>query len=1151
MHSLVTLLAAAAIGQAEAPVHAWRLVAERLQNDEFIPLAGPHRAAALGPRTFEKTKPHALIQVADKKFPPGIPVLTTWSKADLPTKAITVEAWVRIDKTQEWGGIAGAFQDNGPYEKGWLLGYSHRQFFFAVAGVQGNKRLEYLKARTLFQLGQWYHVAGTYDGNEQRLYVNGKLAGVAHMQKGDIEYPKSASYYLGGYRDDDENFPLIGRLESVAVFAQALSAARTAERFRERKDHFPDMDAAPLEVADWPTYQRDNLRTGVTSSELSVPLHLQWVHQTRLPPAPAWPEEAKNDYWHNKYDMEERVVYDRAFHLVGVGERIFFSSSADDRVRCLDLSSGQERWAFATEGPVRCAPTVVGERLVFGSDDGHVYCLKAENGSLVWKNRLAPEDRRIPGNSRMINAWPVRTDVLVEENKGHVCVGVFPSQGVWQCALDLDTGNVLNKKPLAVTPQGYQHRLFGKLMVPTGRNPAGAFVADLKEKGREIDREASSLSKDYPYGFAGAGSLRFAGGDGKIAAFNAEDGSKVWTASVDGKAYSFAVVGNKLLVGTHTGRIYCFASSKAPEVAKIIAAAPTPPITKFAPQIAALKKAAGVDQGYVLQLGGEIELALALAQASRFQVILRQPDVKRIDAQRATIEAAGLAHRVFVDAGGFDPLPYGDHVFNLVVPGLAAVKRDECMRVARPQGGVVFFSEHEIVRQGKLDGEGEWTHQYGDPGNTACSNDRRLQGELELQWFGKPGPQGQIDRHHRGSAPLYKAGRMFVPGEDRITAVDAYNGTILWEREFPDSRRVVVYRDSSFVALDADRLYVAQKTQLQTIDPQTGATLKTIPVPKGPKGEAKEWGYVAAVEGTLVGSATRPGSSRRTQSKIVDTTETYYDHVPLVCSEGIFGIDPVDGTTRWTYWSQRGWIPTPAIACGDGAVYFVEAGVASPSDGVCRARLTDLFKKPADLVALDLKTGKERFRKSIDLSALQHVVFVTFAQDRVIVSGSRNSTPRKVDGKVFYDLLVFDAKNGAKQWDVTQNRELEVGGDHGEQDQHPVVVGNKLFQEPFAYDLETGSRIDWKWPWAPGKRRAGCGTLTASASQFFFRDDNVALFDLEKGEARKVTTETRPGCWVNLLPVGGMLLAPEASSGCSCNFSVQTSLALTPKKPRP
>ena len=33
---------------------------------------------------------------------------------------------------------------------------------------------------------------------------------------------------------------------------------------------------------------------------------------------------------------------------------------------------------------------------------------------------------------------------------------------------------------------------------------------------------------------------------------------------------------------------------------------------------------------------------------------------------------------------------------------------------------------------------------------------------------------------------------------------------------------------------------------------------------------------------------------------------------------------------------------------------------------------------------------------------------------------------------------------------------------------------------------------------------------------------------------------------VNLLPVGGLLLAPEASSGCSCNFSVQTSLALIP-----
>ena len=44
----------------------------------------------------------------------------------------------------------------------------------------------------------------------------------------------------------------------------------------------------------------------------------------------------------------------------------------------------------------------------------------------------------------------------------------------------------------------------------------------------------------------------------------------------------------------------------------------------------------------------------------------------------------------------------------------------------------------------------------------------------------------------------------------------------------------------------------------------------------------------------------------------------------------------------------------------------------------------------------------------------------------------------------------------------------------------------------------------------------------------------------------KVTRVTRPGCWISAIPAGGLLLLPEASSGCVCAHPVQTSLALAP-----
>jgi outer membrane protein assembly factor BamB len=93
---------------------------------------------------------------------------------------------------------------------------------------------------------------------------------------------------------------------------------------------------------------------------------------------------------------------------------VYYGSSADDTLYCLDASDGHVRWSFTTDGPVRLAPTAVGNRVYGGSDDGCVYCLRAVDGGLIWKCRGGPEDRRLPGNGRMISLWPVRCGMVVD-----------------------------------------------------------------------------------------------------------------------------------------------------------------------------------------------------------------------------------------------------------------------------------------------------------------------------------------------------------------------------------------------------------------------------------------------------------------------------------------------------------------------------------------------------------------------------------------------------------------------------------------------------------------------------------------------------------------------------------------------------------------
>jgi len=148
---------------------------------------------------------------------------------------------------------------------------------------------------------------------------------------------------------------------------------------------------SPLVVdADWPTYQHDPTRSGVADESLALPLAEAWVHSPQHAPRPAWPDPARHDFYHTKHHLKPRMVYDRAFHVTASDEAVFFASSADDRVFCLDAATGEPRWSFFTEGPVRLAPTVAGDRLLFGSDDGWVYCLSVSDGGQQWKYGPAP-----------------------------------------------------------------------------------------------------------------------------------------------------------------------------------------------------------------------------------------------------------------------------------------------------------------------------------------------------------------------------------------------------------------------------------------------------------------------------------------------------------------------------------------------------------------------------------------------------------------------------------------------------------------------------------------------------------------------------------------------------------------------------------------
>ena len=225
------------------------------------------------------------------------------------------------------------------------------------------------------------------------------------------------------------------------------------------------------QAADWPTYQHDYARTGVARESLLAPFTDGWVHRYRHAPRPAWRGEAKWDGYNKVYDLKSRQIFDYAYHPVIADGLLYYGSSADDKIYCLDATTGEQRWTFFTEGPVRLAPTIAEGRVFVGSDDGHAYCLDAKSGTLVWKTQLGLRDYRIPGNSRIISRWPLRTGIVVIGDLAYCAAGMFPSEGVLITAIEADTGKIKwQQKQTDLPAQGYMLASHTRLYVPAGRN---------------------------------------------------------------------------------------------------------------------------------------------------------------------------------------------------------------------------------------------------------------------------------------------------------------------------------------------------------------------------------------------------------------------------------------------------------------------------------------------------------------------------------------------------------------------------------------------------------------------------------------------------------------------------------------------------------
>ena len=1131
--------------------------------------------------------------------------------------------------------------------------------------------------------------------------------------------------------------------------------------------------APSIDSADWTTYRHDRERSGSTSERLDSALELRWGLHSAAAPRTAW-SEAQGRLM-ERHEIRSRVDFDAAIGLVVGKGMAVLGSPVDHRVRCVEVATGKELWSFYTAAPVRLAPTIWQDHVLFGSDDGYAYCVGLSDGALRWKLRAGPTDDWLIARGELISRWPVRTGVHVEDGVAYFGAGIFPHEDVQLYAVDAATSKIhwrrddisaMDAGRNDLSPQGYLLVTDELLFVPSGRSlPAAierttgkivhkrvhgwrsdaggvvggtnAIIADgqiysvgahhavaLEQKtgdvgfgwfaGRRmaiagetayaatgtevlrIHREVYAVFSREKHGLElelrdASGKLRKAkrekakddelaklqtsvdatksklealpargilwrvpcdldaelivtadsvivGGAGEVAVFNASTGSERQRLEVNGEARQLAVASECLFVSTDQGAVYCFGARKKPpeaddatpkedtpdaaEVVQVDANAAEPkkeqeapaavhpfPTDEWTPRYEAaaaeILKESGVTRGFCLILGSENgRLAYELARQSDLKIYGTERDADKVKASRQALTAAGLyGHRVTFHQADGGPLPYSNYFANLVVSDTLMMTGElpplhDLAHHLKPCGGVLLLGKpagaagkaisHAALAasvqnlglgeptsvggsawvkltRGELPGAGDWSHQYGEPGNTACSEDTRIKGGLGVLWYGDPGPGKMVNRHEGAVGPVCTNGRFFIQGETSLLAHDAYNGLFLWERENPTALRTGVFRNenpANLVATDDSVFYLVGSSCVE-LAAATGKHKRAYPLPSSKDPQTYEWGYLALHDGMLFGTAT---VRKRVEERLVRRGKQTED-----ATDALFAFDAETGDLLWTYEGTS--IQSGTIALGGDRIFFIDSSVTSEErETILRQnksalqdlegedkKLAEERLKAADVrmaIALETRTGEKQWGTPVDVTDCSDIgigggkLTVMYKNDKLLLCGA-NANGHYWKQFIAGDfsrrrLVALSAANGYKLWAKDANYR-----------HRPIIVGDEIVAEPWRFELDSGEQIlrrhpltGAKEPWSMIRPGHHCGMISAAAGMLLFRSGYTGFYDLATDSGTQHFAGHRLGCWINAIPAGGLVLIPEASAGCVCLFSIASTVALEPRPPR-
>lgn len=180
----------------------------------------------------------------------------------------------------------------------------------------------------------------------------------------------------------------------------------------------------------WPTYRQNSMRSGVAQTRVAAKLATAWTIQ----------------------------IGGRLTQPVIQSNVVVVASIDRHTVHAIDARTGRLLWQKACGGRVDSSPTIHGDLVLFGSDDGNVTCLRLSDGAFVWRFLCAPKILANVAYDRLTSVWPVHGSVLVLDGVAYCSAGrsTWIDDGIFLYGLNPRTGAVLSTCNYKSTTPGFE-----------------------------------------------------------------------------------------------------------------------------------------------------------------------------------------------------------------------------------------------------------------------------------------------------------------------------------------------------------------------------------------------------------------------------------------------------------------------------------------------------------------------------------------------------------------------------------------------------------------------------------------------------------------------------------------------------------------------